>query len=97
MFCGCASQTGISTGCSGLQDSTSTFYIFSVGCVGDHLRQIAFRNRLRANADDRLLYESVKRRLAKEDWMDMNAYARAKTEVVEQITARALQEADNAV
>jgi len=44
---------------------------------------------------DRLLYEAVKRKLAREEWPDMNAYARAKTEVVEQITARALQELGN--
>ncbi|WP_371113275.1 GrpB family protein [Nitrosomonas sp. Nm33] len=43
---------------------------------------------------ERLLYESVKRQLAKQDWADMNAYASAKTEVVEQITARALSESD---
>jgi GrpB-like predicted nucleotidyltransferase (UPF0157 family) len=46
--------------------------------------------------EDRLLYESLKRRLAKEDWPDMNAYARAKTETIEEITARALQESGNA-
>ena len=69
-------------------------HIFSQGCI-EVTRVLAFRDRLRANAEDRLLYESVKRKLAKEDWPDMNAYARAKTEVVEQITARALQEAGN--
>jgi GrpB-like predicted nucleotidyltransferase (UPF0157 family) len=63
-------------------------HIFSVGCI-EISRQLAFRNRLRNNAEDRLLYESVKRKLAKEDWPDMNAYARAKSDVVEQITARA--------
>ncbi|HUJ12095.1 MAG TPA: GrpB family protein [Verrucomicrobiae bacterium] len=63
-------------------------HVFSAGCV-EISRQIAFRDRLRSNAEDRLLYESVKRRLAKDDWPDMNAYARAKSEVVEQIIARA--------
>jgi GrpB-like predicted nucleotidyltransferase (UPF0157 family) len=67
-------------------------HIFSSGCV-EFTRQLAFRDRLRKNIEDRLLYESLKRRLAKEDWPDMNAYARAKTELVEQITARALREA----
>ena len=66
-------------------------HVFSPGCV-EVVRQLAFRDRLRTNAGDRLLYESVKRKLAKEDWPDMNAYARAKTQVVEQITARALRE-----
>ena len=46
--------------------------------------------------EDRRLYESVKRKLAQEDWPDMNAYAEARTEVVEQIIARALREVGNA-
>ena len=66
-------------------------HIFSTGCI-EVTRQLAFRDHLRRNAEDRLLYQSVKRRLAGEDWPDMDAYARAKTRVVEQITARALQE-----
>jgi GrpB-like predicted nucleotidyltransferase (UPF0157 family) len=69
-------------------------HIFSPGCV-EVTRQLAFRDRLKRNIEDRLLYESVKRKLANEDWPDMNAYARAKTDVVEEITARALQEVDN--
>jgi GrpB-like predicted nucleotidyltransferase (UPF0157 family) len=64
--------------------------IFSPGCI-EVTRQIAFRDHLRWSAEDRFLYQSTKRRLAKEDWPDMDAYARAKTEVVEQITARAFQ------
>ncbi|MEI9894215.1 MAG: GrpB family protein [Chthoniobacter sp.] len=63
-------------------------HIFSSGCV-EFTRHLAFRDRLRACPEDRLLYESVKRKLAREDWPDMNAYARAKTEIVEQILARA--------
>jgi GrpB-like predicted nucleotidyltransferase (UPF0157 family) len=66
-------------------------HIFSRGCV-EFTRHLAFRDRLRSNDDERRLYESVKRKLAQEDWPDMNAYARAKTEVVEQIIARALPE-----
>jgi GrpB-like predicted nucleotidyltransferase (UPF0157 family) len=69
-------------------------HIFSSGCV-DFTRQLAFRDRLRTNIEDRLLYESLMRRLAKEDWSDMNAYAAAKTAVVEEITARALREIAN--
>ncbi len=69
-------------------------HIFSPGCV-EFTRHLAFRDHLRACAEDRLRYESVKRKLAGEDWPDMNAYARAKTEVVEQILARALREAGN--
>jgi GrpB-like predicted nucleotidyltransferase (UPF0157 family) len=64
-------------------------HVFSAGCV-EFERHIAFRDHLRRCADDRLLYESVKRKLAEQDWSDMNAYAQAKTEVVEQILTRAL-------
>jgi GrpB-like predicted nucleotidyltransferase (UPF0157 family) len=66
-------------------------HIFSAGSA-EVARQIAFRNRLRSNAEDRLRYEAFKRKLAKEDWPDMNAYARAKTEVVQEITARAVHD-----
>lgn len=64
-------------------------HVFSTGCV-EVKRQIAFRDRLRTNTEDRLLYESVKRKLAKEDWPDMDAYARAKSQVVEQILKQAV-------
>jgi GrpB-like predicted nucleotidyltransferase (UPF0157 family) len=64
-------------------------HLFSRGCV-EVERQLAFRDRLRDSAEDRRLYESVKRTLARQDWPDMNAYARAKSKVVEEITARAL-------
>ncbi len=47
------------------------------------------RDRLRTDADDRALYESTKRRLIAEDWPDMNAYADAKTDVIEAIKSRA--------
>ncbi|MHA3772591.1 GrpB family protein [Verrucomicrobiota bacterium sgz303538] len=66
-------------------------HIFSPGCV-EVARHVAFRNRLRNHAEDRLRYETLKRRLATEDWPDMNAYARAKSEVVEEIIAQALQD-----
>ena len=65
-------------------------HIFAPGCV-EVRRHLAFRDRLRTCVEDRLLYESVKRNLAREDWPDMNAYAQAKTEVVEEILGRALQ------
>ncbi|MFZ4766580.1 MAG: GrpB family protein [Roseimicrobium sp.] len=66
-------------------------HVFSRGCV-EVARHLAFRNRLRSHVGDRLRYEALKRRLAKEDWSDMNAYARAKSEVVEDILVRASQE-----
>lgn len=67
-------------------------HVFSSGC-GEIGRMIAFRNHLRRNADARLRYEALKRTLAKQDWPDMQAYADAKTELVEQITAKALKQA----
>jgi GrpB-like predicted nucleotidyltransferase (UPF0157 family) len=50
-------------------------------------RLLGFRDRLRSNADDRKRYEDTKRRLAALSWPDMNAYAEAKTGVIEAILA----------
>ncbi len=55
-------------------------------------RHLVFRNRLRKKTDDRQLYESIKRKLSTQSWDDMNAYARAKSEVMERILASAFQE-----
>ena len=52
---------------------------------------LLFRNRLRADPDDRVLYERTKRALIKKDWADMNAYAEAKTGVIAGIKERARQ------
>lgn len=67
-------------------------HIYSTVCpeIGWNL---AFRDRLRRNRDDERRYEQVKRELAERDWPDMNAYAQAKTEVIESIIA-ASQAAD---
>ncbi|WP_460792223.1 GrpB family protein [Nocardioides maradonensis] len=50
---------------------------------------LLLRDRLRSDDADRELYESTKRRLAQQDWPDMNAYADAKTQVIEEIKQRA--------
>jgi GrpB-like predicted nucleotidyltransferase (UPF0157 family) len=50
-------------------------------------RYLVFRDRLRANAEDRARYEAVKRRLAARSWNHMNEYAQAKTDVIESILA----------
>ncbi|QTE30369.1 GrpB family protein [Pengzhenrongella sicca] len=47
------------------------------------------RDWLRVSSEDRTLYESVKRRLAQQQWADMNDYADAKTDVVLDILNRA--------
>ena len=50
---------------------------------------LLLRDHLRADDTDRELYERTKRDLAARDWPDMNAYADAKTEVIEAIMRRA--------
>ena len=51
-------------------------------------RLLVFRDRLRQDASDRELYAQTKRELAARDWRDMNAYADAKTQVIDGIIAR---------
>jgi GrpB-like predicted nucleotidyltransferase (UPF0157 family)/GNAT superfamily N-acetyltransferase len=50
---------------------------------------LLFRDHLRVDTRDRLLYETTKRTLIAEDWADMNAYSDAKTDVIGEIKARA--------
>jgi GrpB-like predicted nucleotidyltransferase (UPF0157 family) len=54
--------------------------------VDDYL---LLRDHLRRDEEDRSLYERTKRELTARDWPDMNAYAEAKTEVIEAIKGRA--------
>ena len=61
-------------------------HIYSAGCP-EIERNLIFRDRLRRNIDDRSRYERTKRELAAREWSDMNAYADAKTEVIESIIA----------
>ncbi|MEZ4532178.1 MAG: GrpB family protein [Thermomicrobiales bacterium] len=66
----------------------ANLHVFSPGCV-EIERMVGFRNWLRAHDDDRMLYETTKRRLAAQQWAFVQDYADAKTEVVEEIRARA--------
>lgn len=50
---------------------------------------LLLRDRLRADDDDRALYESTKRELFQRSWDDMNDYADAKTDVIVAIKQRA--------
>ena len=50
--------------------------------IGRYLR---FRDSLRGNAAYRSKYQELKRALAEQDWPDMNAYAAAKSEMIEAI------------
>ncbi len=61
-------------------------HVYSAGCP-EVERNLTFRDRLRRNADDRRRYERTKRELAAKEWPDMNAYAQAKTEIIESIIA----------
>lgn len=63
-------------------------HVYSAACQ-EIERNLTFRDRLRINTADRRRYEETKRALAKREWVDMNAYANAKTEVIEHIIAAA--------
>ena len=69
-------------------DTDLNLHVFSIGCV-EITRMLAFRDWLRAHADDRALYERTKRDLATRPWSDTQHYADAKTPVVDAILARA--------
>jgi GrpB-like predicted nucleotidyltransferase (UPF0157 family) len=59
-------------------------HVYSVDCA-EIQRVLTFRDRLRINMDDRRRYEQTKRELAAREWSDIDAYAKAKTEVIESI------------
>lgn len=67
-------------------------HVFSPGC-SEIERMLLFRDWIRHNEVDRLLYERTKRELARKTWKYTQNYADAKTLVVEEILARAVKEA----
>ena len=69
-------------------DTDINLHVYSSGCP-EIDRYLLFRDWLRSNASDRLLYERTKRELARKDWKYTQNYADAKTSVVEEIIARA--------
>ena len=69
-------------------DTDVNLHVFTVGCL-EIARMLLFRDWLRANEADREHYERVKRELAQRQWKYTQNYADAKTEVVEEILARA--------
>ena len=71
-------------------DTAANLHVFSVACA-EIGRMLRFRDRLRADEPDRLLYERTKRALAHQRWKYMQDYADAKTAVVEEILARSTQ------
>jgi GrpB-like predicted nucleotidyltransferase (UPF0157 family) len=70
-------------------DIDGNLHVFSDGC-GEVDRMLTFRDWLRANDADRLLYENTKRELAARTWKYTQNYADAKSEVIQEILARAL-------
>ncbi|WP_418155275.1 GrpB family protein [Actinoalloteichus caeruleus] len=59
-------------------------HVLTAGC-SEIDRMTAFRDHLRANADDRRRYEAVKRELARRTWRHVQDYADAKGDIVQEI------------
>lgn len=70
-------------------DTDVNLHTFTAGSP-EITRMLAFRDHLRTTPSDRDLYERTKRQLAGQAWAFTQNYADAKTEVIEQIIARAL-------
>ena len=51
-------------------------------------RYLTFRDALRGSATWRERYQALKQRLAGQDWHDVNAYAAAKTDLIEEVIRR---------
>jgi GrpB-like predicted nucleotidyltransferase (UPF0157 family) len=75
-------------------DTDINLHIFSSGCT-EIDRMLLFRDWLRNNESDRLLYERTKRELARINWKYTQNYADAKTTVVQEILARAQKNTKN--
>lgn len=69
-------------------DPTVNLHVFSQGSP-EVERMLVFRDRLRVDEAERMLYERTKRELAERTWTYVQDYADAKTQVVEEILARA--------
>ena len=70
-------------------DPKVNLHVFSPGCP-EVERMLLFRDHLRRDQRDRDLYERTKRELAQRDWKYVQHYADTKTDVVTEITNRAL-------
>ena len=68
-------------------DTDINVHVFTFGCR-EITRMLVFRDHLRSNDDDRLLYERKKQELAAQTWKYVQHYADAKSEVVEDILTR---------
>jgi GrpB-like predicted nucleotidyltransferase (UPF0157 family) len=68
-------------------DPAVNLHVHTLGCP-EIDRMLTFRDRLRTDAGERLLYERAKRELAEKDWKYVQNYADAKSYVIEEIIAR---------
>ena len=62
-------------------------HVFPPRCI-EVTRMLAFRDHLRLNDEDRLLYESTKAALSEREWPTVQDYANAKDDVVADILSR---------
>lgn len=69
-------------------DTDTNLHVFSEGALEIN-KMLRFRNWLRTNREDREKYAKVKRKLAQNTWENVQDYAAAKTETVEEIMKRA--------
>ena len=69
-------------------DPSVNLHVFSADCP-EIDRMLMFRDHLRTNKADRQLYERTKQELASQHWAYVQDYADAKSDVVEDIIARA--------
>jgi GrpB-like predicted nucleotidyltransferase (UPF0157 family) len=71
-------------------DTNVNLHCYSSGCP-EVEKMLVFRDWLRSNESDRLLYERIKRDLGARTWKYVQDYADAKTAVVDEILSRALR------
>jgi GrpB-like predicted nucleotidyltransferase (UPF0157 family) len=69
-------------------DPPVNLHVFNPGCE-EVERMLVLRDWLRLHDDDRDLYERTKRELAAKQWKYVQNYADAKTDVIQEILARA--------
>jgi GrpB-like predicted nucleotidyltransferase (UPF0157 family) len=73
-----------------LRTSTLDVHVHVCAAGSDwEVRHLLLRDWLRTDPRDRAAYAALKQDLAPRDWSDMNAYAAAKCELIQQITDRA--------
>jgi GrpB-like predicted nucleotidyltransferase (UPF0157 family) len=68
-------------------DTDINLHVHTEGCA-EIERMLRFRDRLRSNDEDRLVYERKKQELAQQTWKYVQHYADEKSAVVEEIVAR---------